>query len=104
MVAAGRLDSWQLCVQSHQVPPLDIRLEKRLAPRRNTMMEAELVFNNGRTRVNGIIRNLSDSGAKIEVVSVSSIPASFELRVAGHRPHSCRVVWRALREIGVTFS
>ena len=82
---------------------MDIRLEKRLQPRRNTMIKATLVFEGGRTRMDCLIRNLSDGGAKLEVASVRNIPQSFDLLVPGHRPQHCRVAWRALKEIGVQF-
>jgi hypothetical protein len=83
---------------------VDIRLEKRLAPRRNTIISATLVFNAGRSKTECIIRNLSDSGAKLEVrVPVATIPSTFDLIAPGHRPHPCRVVWRTLKEIGVAF-
>ena len=85
------------------MPTLDIRLEKRLAPRRNTMIEARIAFDGGRGRVDCIIRNLSEGGAKLEVASVKSIPNSFDLIAPGHRPHACRVAWRALKEVGVEF-
>ena len=64
---------------------LDTRLEQRLSPRRNTMIEATIAFDGGRTRVACIIRNLSETGAKLEVVSgtVSTIPRTFDLVVAG---------------------
>lgn len=82
-----------------------MRLEKRLAPRRNTMIEAILVFDGGRGRIPCIIRNLSDTGAKIEVQgSVAAVPNTFDLIAPRHRPHSCRVVWRALRELGIEFT
>jgi hypothetical protein len=82
---------------------LDIRLEKRLSPRRNTMIRATIAFDGGRMRVDCIIRNLSDGGAKLEVASVAAVPASFDLLVPRHRPQHCRVMWRALRELGVRF-
>jgi hypothetical protein len=82
---------------------LDIRLEKRLSPRRNTMIEARIAFDGGRSKVDCLIRNLSDGGAKLEVASVKAIPNSFDLIAPGHRPHACRVVWRALKEMGVEF-
>ena len=83
---------------------MDLRLEKRLAPRRNTLIPAALVYNGGRSRTDCVIRNLSDSGAKLELkVSVASIPNTFDLIAPGHRPHPCRVVWRTLRELGVQF-
>ena len=83
---------------------VDLRLEKRLSPRRNTSIEAVLVYNSGRTRTDCVIRNLSDSGAKLELKgSVASIPNTFDLIAPGHRPHPCRVVWRTLKELGVQF-
>lgn len=67
------------------------------------MIFATIVFDSGRTRVDCVIRNLSDGGAKLEVASVKSIPQSFDLLVPRHRPHHCRVAWRALKELGVEF-
>lgn len=82
---------------------MNLHLEKRLAPRRNTMIRALIVFNGGRGKTDCIIRDLSESGAKLEVASVGSIPQTFDLIAPGHRPHPCRVVWRALKELGVQF-
>ena len=80
-----------------------MRLEKRLQARRHTMIEAEIVFREGRSRVACIIRNLSAYGAKLEVASVAGIPQSFDLLAPGRPARSCRVVWRTLRELGVDF-
>ena len=82
---------------------MDIRLEKRLSPRRNTMIEATIVFDGGRTRMRCIIRNLSETGAKLEVASVTRIPRTFDLVVDKVRPQPCVVVWRAVKELGVQF-
>ena len=54
--------------------------------------------------MNCIIRNLSDGGAKLEVEKVVGVPNSFDLFARGIDPHACRVVWRALRELGVQFA
>jgi hypothetical protein len=77
--------------------------EQRLSPRRNVTIPAKVVFDGGRRRIDCIIRNLSDGGAKLELPSVSGLPNTFDLIVQGHRPHGCRVAWRALREVGVQF-
>ena len=77
--------------------------EKRLSARRNTMIEATIVFDGGRQRMGCIIRNLSDGGAKLEVSKVMGVPNTFDLFAAGYRPHSCRVAWRSLKELGVEF-
>jgi hypothetical protein len=83
--------------------PVLHRRDQRLQPRRNTMIVATIVFENGRTRLDCVIRNLSEGGAKLEFATVRGIPASFDLLVPGHRPHHCRVAWRALKELGVQF-
>ena len=82
-----------------------MRLEQRLSPRRNTMIEATITFDGGRTKVTCIIRNLSETGAKLEVVNstVSNIPRTFDLVVAKVRPQGCTVMWRSLKELGVQF-
>jgi hypothetical protein len=77
--------------------------EQRLQPRRNTMIIAVAVFDGGRTRLDCVIRDLSDGGAKLEFATVRGVPQTFDLMVPGHRPHQCRVRWRALKEMGVQF-
>ena len=69
-----------------------------------SLIPAVLVYNGGRSKTDCIIRNLSASGAKLELKgSVASIPNTFDLIAPGHRPHPCRVVWRTLKELGVQF-
>ena len=82
---------------------MDIRLEQRLSPRRNTVIAAIIAFDGGRTRIACIIRNLSETGAKLEVGSVTNIPRTFDLVVPRVRPQPCTVMWRSLKEIGVQF-
>lgn len=67
------------------------------------MIEATVVFDGGRTRMRCIIRNLSETGAKLEVASVANIPRTFDLVVGKVRPQPCFVVWRAVKELGVQF-
>lgn len=78
-----------------------LRLERRIAPRRNTAIDATITF--GHVRMNCVIRNVSDTGAKLEVAKVAGIPDVVLLHAPGHRPQTCRVVWRALKELGVEY-
>ena len=78
-----------------------LKLERRIAPRRNTAIEAAITF--GHARMACIIRNVSDTGAKLEVARVAGIPDVVLLHAPGHRPQTCRVVWRALKELGVEY-
>jgi len=83
--------------------PAYLSLERRIAPRRNTTLPATIVFNGGRASLPCVVRNVSESGAKLQVSSVAGVPNSFDLLVEGHRPQSCRIVWRSLKEIGVAY-
>lgn len=76
-------------------------MEKRLAPRRNTSIVAQITY--GGQEQYCIIRNVSDTGAKLELKSVGQVPNSFQLRAPGYQPHACQIVWRAMREVGVQF-
>ena len=76
-------------------------LERRIAPRRNTSIDALITF--GNASVPCIIRNVSDTGAKLEVARVAGIPDVILLHAPGHRPQACRVAWRALKELGVEY-
>ncbi len=80
-----------------------LRMERRIAPRRNCAIAAEIVFDNGRQVVPCIIRNVSETGAKLELRTVVGVPPSFVLRSPGTQPQMCRVAWRAFKEMGVAF-
>jgi len=82
---------------------MNLRLERRIAPRRNTYLQALIVYDGGRASRACIVRNTSDTGAKLEVASVVGLPNTFDLLVPGHQAQPCRVAWRALKEIGVAY-
>jgi hypothetical protein len=82
---------------------MNLRMERRLSPRRSTNIEAKIVFGAGRSVRPCIVRNVSDNGAKLEVATVAGIPDTFDLIVPGHPPQPCRVAWRALKEMGVAY-
>jgi hypothetical protein len=67
------------------------------------MIEAAIVFDGGRSKMYAIIRNVSDGGAKLEVEKVIGVPNTFDLVAPGMRSRTCRVAWRALKEMGVQF-
>ncbi len=67
------------------------------------MIPAVIAYNGGQSRLACVIRNLSETGAKLEVASVNGIPMSFDLLTPGHRAQQCRVAWRSLRELGIEF-
>ena len=51
-----------------------------------------------------LIRNQSETGATLEVVSANELPAQFTLLVATDRTrHRCIIIWRTGKMIGVKF-
>jgi hypothetical protein len=78
--------------------------EKRRSPRLRTLKGGTIMFGSAAS-VDCIIRNMSDTGASLEVENPAGIPDEFTLLI---RPEiikrSCHVVWRTERRIGVRFS
>lgn len=74
--------------------------EHRIAARHRVLKGASIQFGGG--AIDCTIRNLSETGAALDVISPIGIPAQFTL-VADGTHRACRVVWRKERRIGVTF-
>jgi hypothetical protein len=74
---------------------------KRLATRHRMLKPGTIKF--GSDAVNCMVRNMSNSGAALDVSNPESIPERFTLVLqGGEDPISCHVVWRKEKRIGVT--
>jgi PilZ domain len=74
--------------------------DNRINPRHRVLKGAKIEFGGG--AIDCTIRNLSETGAALDVTSPLGIPTEFTLVAEGvHRP--CRVVWRKEKRIGITF-
>ncbi len=92
------------------VPPHATRLpgdartakeNRRRAPRMKVFKGGHIVWLPG-TSVECIIRNLSETGAMLEVYS--PVPRNFELIFDGDESrHPCRVIWQKDQRLGVEF-
>jgi hypothetical protein len=77
--------------------------EHRAAPRRRLLKAGRISFGGG-AAIDCTVRNLSETGAELEVISPVGIPARFTLVIeAAHIHVPCRVVWRKETRIGVRF-
>jgi hypothetical protein len=74
--------------------------EFRAAPRRRLLKAGKISFGGG--AIDCTVRNLSNTGAALEVISPVGIPERFTL-VVDQRHLPCRVVWRKEKRIGVHF-
>ena len=77
-------------------------VETRIAFRHRVSKAATIEF--GGDAIDCVVRNLSITGAALEVSSQLGIPATFTLVVPGDALHlPCAVVWRKDYRIGVHF-
>jgi len=77
--------------------------EHRVSPRQRVLKAGTIAFN-GAAGISCTVRNMSTTGAALEVASPLGIPEQFTLVFDGDRTAKpCRVVWRKERRIGVTF-
>jgi hypothetical protein len=76
--------------------------ESRIARRHRVLKAGTIEFGGG--AIDCLVRNLSASGAALEVSNQVGIPESFVLVVPGDGLHlSCHIAWRKERRIGVAF-
>ena len=69
-----------------------------------TLRGGKIVFNNGRSAIDCLVRNLSDTDGCLQFNSTVDIPNTFDLLVDGEKtPRSCRKTWASEDRIGAEF-
>jgi hypothetical protein len=77
--------------------------EHRNAQRHRVLKGGTISFN-GAAGISCTVRNLSDTGAALDVISPVGIPPVFTLVLDGSElAKPCHVVWRKEKRIGVAF-
>jgi hypothetical protein len=76
--------------------------EKRTIFRKRVLKTAQIVLSEKAPKLDCSIRNLSDTGACLQVSTTYGIPTNFEIIIEGTRRH-CHSVWRTDTKIGVMF-
>ncbi len=78
--------------------------ENRRSPRQRTYKGGSILLTH-LAPLECIVRNLSDTGACLEVPSASAVPDSFTLLIKPElRKRSCQVMWRSGQRVGVRFA
>jgi hypothetical protein len=76
--------------------------EHRIAPRRRMFKAGTIEFGGG--GIDCTVKNLSDTGAALEVLSPLYVPDRFTLFVPTDQfKRRCHIVWRKERRIGIAF-
>lgn len=77
--------------------------ERRGSPRNRTLKGGSITFGFA-VAIDCIIRNMSETGAALEVESTAGIPAEFTLLIKPETiRRKCRVIWRSAKRLGVHF-
>ena len=76
---------------------------RRSTPRRKTFKTGMIVSHGSFLTINCLVRNVSDSGARLELESALPLPREFELLFNG-QSRWCQAIWKAARHIGVRFT
>lgn len=73
------------------------------APRRRVLKGVRLAFNAGRSTMTGLMRDISDTGARVSVENSLTVPDNLTLLFSDGSRRECRVARRELRELGLHF-
>ena len=78
--------------------------DRRAALRRRVLKGATLTFNRGFSAFECVVRNQSAEGALLSLAETFSLPAQFDVAIAGDDAlRRARVRWRSMNAIGVRF-
>jgi hypothetical protein len=78
-------------------------IEGRTAPRRRVLKTARIEFSG--IEMDCVVRNISETGAALEVASPQMCPFAFVLAIpSDNSTRHCRVVWRRGKRLGVRFN
>ena len=78
--------------------------EVRASDRTRSFLKAVIEFANGASKLDCIVKNISTTGARVDVTAAVSIPKEFNLNIP-HRGEVFRseMVWREGNSLGVRF-
>ena len=78
--------------------------EHRHAPRIRSFLRGEILHSNGNSKTECTIRDISDTGARLQVPSSVTLPECFDLVIPQKgTSERVRIVWNHSNEIGVLF-
>lgn len=78
--------------------------ERRKFPRRASYLGGRIVFNHRSSTVDCLLRNISETGAKLTFSSSVPVPDVFEVVIhKKSESRQARMIWRRMDEAGVVF-
>ena len=78
--------------------------ERRSSARQKSFLQGRIYFNNRRSSVDCLIRDYSETGARLKFSESIAVPDAMELYIPNKEEiHRARVEWRSGNEMGVSF-
>jgi hypothetical protein len=77
--------------------------ERRTSMRQRVLRAARIRFGGGAEALDCVVRDISQGGAQIFVLSVNGIPSEFRLEFDETSARDCFVRWRVPNTLGVVF-
>jgi hypothetical protein len=76
--------------------------EKRSVYRKRVLKTAQIILSDKAPKLDCAVRNLSATGACLQVSTTYGLPLNFDVVIDGAR-RQCRAIWRTDTNIGVMF-
>src|SRR5262249_31953041 len=78
--------------------------ERRDRHRSRVLWAGKVSFNRRQSVLDCVVRNMSDTGAKLAVTASAFVPREFELMVPKRQAaYRARIIWRQSDEVGIAF-
>ncbi len=88
----------------NSMTPAEMGKGQRRAPRQRALVGAKIIFNGGACSLDVVIRDFSESGARLSASEAVTVPQEFDLFVPKkNATFRARIVWRRSDVMGVTF-
>ena len=78
--------------------------EYRIETRQRVFLKGRIVFNNGASSMDCLVRDMSATGARVSLSETTTLPEAFELYIPQKdRTYRCKLAWRREDGVGVNF-
>ncbi|GJE55283.1 MULTISPECIES: PilZ domain-containing protein [Methylobacterium] len=79
-------------------------IDQRQTVRMRTFLKGKIVFNNGRSTMDCLVRDMSGTGARLELSETTTLPEAFDLYIQNKdQTYRSTLRWRRANGVGVTF-
>lgn len=93
------------CGSAKAEPETDTMSEHRRETRQRTFLKGRIIFNNGSSSMDCLVRDMSMSGARIALSQSAVLPEAFDLYIPQkERTYRSSLRWRRSDGIGITFA